>query len=333
MGDMAQEQAQEKLELEDMRNEMKDIKHQVKDAMGAMSEITSGANADMARQLGSGQNPVQEVHLFAGESILDAGNKKTSKILTYNGRMPGPEIHLREGDPVRIVLHNNLKTPTSLHFHGMILPQKVDGLPRAGNATTAAERFLKPDETFVYQFIAGSPGTYFYHPQIIHQEQRFKGMFGAIIVHPRLRTKEANKELVLFLSKQETGLASPTANAEVVYLINDKTAPFAPPLDVHNGERVRLHVINNMDEAVPLHLSGHRFEVIAQNGSDPMEPHTMRDTIMVNPADRIDLEFAANNPGVWSLASELPKQNASPRFPGGMAMVVRYTEVSAPQSK
>ncbi len=330
MGDMAQEQAQEKLELEDMRNEMKDIKGQVKDAMGAMSQLTSGANADMARQLGSGQNPVQEVHLFAGESVFDAGNKKTSKILTYNGKMPGPEIHLREGDPARIVLHNNLKTPTSMHFHGMILPQKVDGLPRAGSATTAPERFLKPDETFVYQFIAGAPGTYFYHPQIIHQDQRFKGMFGAIIVHPRLRTKEVNKEMVLFLSRQETGAPG---TGENVYLINDKTAPFAPPLNVLNGERVRLHVINNMDEAVPLHLSGHRFEVIAQNGSDAMEPHITRDTITVNAADRVDLEFAANNPGVWSLASELPKQNANPRFPGGLAMVVRYTEVSAPQAK
>ena len=96
-----------------------------------------------------------------------------------------------------------------------------------------------------------------------------------------------------------------------------------------NGERVRLHVINTLDEAVPLHLSGHRFEVTGINGSDPLEPRIVRDTITINPSDRVDLEFTANNPGVRSLASELPKQNSNNgRFPSGLAMIVRYSELT-----
>ncbi|MFA6207868.1 MAG: multicopper oxidase family protein [Candidatus Obscuribacterales bacterium] len=339
IGDMAQEQAQEKLELEDMRNEMKDIKGQVRDAMGAMSELTKNQDG-FAAGPGQQQMNVREIHLFAREANLEAGtetgaNKDTIKALTYNGKIPGPEIHARQGEAVRIILHNNLKAPTSLHFHGLMVPHKVDGLPRAGSSTAAPERFLKPEESFVYQFIANQAGTFFYHPQIIHQDQRFKGMFGAIIVHPRLPTKEVNKELVLFLSKAETLANTDKANAEKtgvskhVYLINGKTAPFVPALEVLNGERVRLHIINTLDEAVPLHLSGHRFEVTAINGSDPLEPRVVRDTIAVNPSDRIDVEFAANNPGVWSLASELPKQNSNNgKFPGGMAMIVRYSELT-----
>jgi FtsP/CotA-like multicopper oxidase with cupredoxin domain len=339
IGDMAQEQAQEKLELEDMRNEMKDIKGQVRDAMGAMSELTKNQDG-LSTGPGQQQMNVREIHLFAREANLEAGtetgaNKDTFKALTYNGKIPGPEIHARQGEAVRIILHNNLKAPTSLHFHGLMVPHKVDGLPRAGSSNAAPERFLKPEESFVYQFIANQPGTFFYHPQIIHQDQRFKGMFGAIVVHPRLPTKEVNKELVLFLSRAETIANTDKANAEKtgvskhVYLINGKTAPFVPALEVLNGERVRLHIINTLDEAVPLHLSGHRFEVTAINGSDPLEPRVVRDTITVNPSDRIDVEFAANNPGVWSLASELPKQNSNNgKFPGGIAMIVRYSELT-----
>ncbi|CAN5393443.1 hypothetical protein BH11CYA1_BH11CYA1_17300 [soil metagenome] len=346
IGDMAQEQAQEKVELEDMRNEMRDIKGQVRDAMGAMSELTGAQNTN--GQNGPSQPvKVREVHLFAREATLEAGSetgasKNTIKALTYNGKIPGPEIHVRQGEAVRIVLHNNLKTPTSLHFHGIIAPHKVDGLPRAGGATAAPERFLKAEDSFVYQFIANQPGTFFYHPQIIHQEQRFKGMFGAIVVHPRLPTKEVNKELVLFLSRADissnssigsnnsaSAAASSAQATKHCYLINGKEAPFVPALEVLNGERVRLRVINTLDEPVPLHLSGHRFEVTAINGSDPLEPRVVRDTVTINPSDRIDLEFAANNPGVWSLASELPKQNSNNgKFPGGIAMIVRYSEVT-----
>ncbi len=342
IGDMAQEQAQEKLELEDMRNEMRDIKGQVRDAMGAMSELTNQGQAGIPGP-GPGQVNVREIHLFAREANLEVGsetgaNKDTIKALTYNGKIPGPEIHVRQGEAVRIVLHNNLKSPasTSLHFHGLLTPHKVDGLPRAGGPSAAPERFLKTEDSFVYQFIAAQPGTFFYHPQIIHQDQRFKGMFGAIVVHPRLPTKEVNKELVLFLSKAEAiaketkpELATTSATAKHFYLINGKTAPFIPALEVLNGERVRLHVINTLDEAVPLHLSGHRFEVTGINGSDPLEPRIVRDTITINPSDRVDLEFTANNPGVWSLASELPKQNSNNgRFPSGIAMIVRYSELT-----
>ncbi|MDP3510516.1 MAG: multicopper oxidase family protein [Candidatus Melainabacteria bacterium] len=344
IGDMAQEQAQEKLELEDMRNEMKDIKGQVRDAMGAMSALTNQGQA--LPNSGPQQMNVREIHLFAREANLEVGaesgaNKATIKALTYNGKIPGPEIHVRQGEAVRIVLHNNLKNPalsTSLHFHGLIAPHKVDGLPRAGGATTAPERFLKADDSFIYQFIANQTGTFFYHPQIIHQDQRFKGMFGAIIVHPRLPTKEADKELVLFLSSAEAipKEAKPESGttAKHLYLVNGKTAPFIPALEVLNGERVRLHIINTLDQAVPLHLSGHRFEVTGINGSDPLEPRVIRDTITINPSDRIDLEFTANNPGVWSLASELPGQNSNNgKFPGGIAMIVRYSELTPPPAQ
>ena len=89
-----------------------------------------------------------------------------------------------------------------------------------------------------------------------------------------------------------------------------------------------MRIVNAGQESIPLSLSGHRFEVVSVNGNDPLEPHTFRDTITLNPADRYDLEWTANNPGVWSLASERYDQNTKDgKFPGGIACVVRYHKV------
>jgi FtsP/CotA-like multicopper oxidase with cupredoxin domain len=100
-------------------------------------------------------------------------------------------------------------------------------------------------------------------------------------------------------------------------------------MELRQGERVRLRIVNASPEAVPLHLSGHRFEVISTNGSDVLEPHVFRDTVTVNPSDRVELEFTADNPGVWSLASELMTQASNQgHFPGGIACVVRYSGVA-----
>jgi FtsP/CotA-like multicopper oxidase with cupredoxin domain len=108
--------------------------------------------------------------------------------------------------------------------------------------------------------------------------------------------------------------------------MNGKAAPAIPPIELRQGERVRLRVVNAGQHAIPLYLSGHRFEVMSINGSDNLEPHVYRDTITLNPSDRVDLSFAADNPGVWSFASELLEQASNEgKFPGGIACVVRYS--------
>lgn len=315
MADLAQEQAAEKAEMEDMKKELRDIKGEVRNAMGAMSQLNLNGPALL-------NAPVREYHLFAKAATLDCGGGQNINALTYNGKIPGPEIHVGEGEILKIVLHNQLTVPTSLHFHGLMLPHKIDGLPRSKGQV---ERFVKPGESHVYQFPAGQAGTYFYHPQIVQQDQRYKGMYGALIIHPRLPGRNIDKDMVLILAKQEEA-------GKKIYLVNGRTSPYIAALDLKNGERVRLRVINNLDEAVPLHLSGHKLEVTGSNGSDPMEPKIIRDTVNIGPADRMDLEFSANNPGVWSLASELPQQNTSQgKFPGGIAIVVRYNELKEEQ--
>ncbi len=112
-----------------------------------------------------------------------------------------------------------------------------------------------------------------------------------------------------------------------LFLCNGKSAQSIPPLELKNGERIRLRMVNASQQACPFSLTGHRLEIVSQNGSDPIEPHVIRDTITIHPGERMDLEFTADNPGVWSLSSmNMSQCSFNGQFPGGFAMVVRYPE-------
>jgi FtsP/CotA-like multicopper oxidase with cupredoxin domain len=198
---------------------------------------------------------------------------------------------------------------------------------------------LEPGQGYAYQFMAKQPGTYFYHPQVNNADEKAEGMSGILIVEPRDKEKTFDKEILVVLSDlnaREGGAQSATRYRAVppgqpgalhFSLMNGKCAPAIAPIELRRGERVRLRVVNAGQQSVPLYLSGHRFEVIAVNGSDALEPHTFRDTVTVNPSDRYDLEFTADNPGVWSLASESYAQTTQDgKFPAGIACVVRYVD-------
>lgn len=380
-GDLAEEQAKEKEEIKDMKKEMGNINSTIDDALGDLN--------DLSNQLKQRQNQEQnakEFHLFARESDWETYSGSTVRCLTYNGKIPGPAITVTEGDFVKIVLHNQMKTSTSLQFHGIISPHSVSGIPRSGAG------LVEPNQSFAYQFIAKQAGTFWYHPQLVHPNQKQLGLYGAIIVNPKMRSKPYDQDITLIFSemrktnvdgsahsghsthatshagatasttshrgatragrsgtssteevKQETAGHNYTALAwthgsippsvETDYLINGKPAPNIPAIELRKGQRIRVRLINAGQEAVPLQLGGHRMEIIAQNGGDRLEPHTFRDTITLNPSERIDIDFSANNPGVWSLASESAHQSTNKgKFPGGMACILRYSELKARQS-
>lgn len=349
MDDVAAEQAKEKIELENMKGELKGIKGEVNGAIDSMGQLSNMLNQRAA-------NPAKEYHLFAREAFVDVGGGVKVKAVTYNGTIPGPQLDVSEGQPIRIVLHNQMKVPTSLHFHGLIVPHNVDGLPRAKSSAAPApsgskassggsifstaggaptiplpERFVKPGESYGFQFVPQGAGTYFYHPQIVHMEQRLRGMYGALIVHPHT-AKQADLDQVLFIgelkNENEPAIGPDGLPRKPIYIVNGKTAPNIPPIEVRNGERVRLRLVNVCEEAVPLHLTGHKMEIVSNNGSDLLEPQVFRDTVTLNPGERMDVEFTAGNIGVWSLASEKISQTTSAgKFPGGIALFVRYQEM------
>jgi len=343
-GSLGEDQAHEKMELDDMRNEMNSIKGITKNAVDQLNKINTKDAKSNAR----------EFHLICKEGSMEVFPGTKVNCLTYNGHIPGPVIRVHEGDLVRVVVHNQMTMATSLHFHGLVLPQSVDGLPRRDGG------LVRPGDTYSYQFVAQPAGTYWYHPQIVHSEEKVRGMYGALIVDSKETAPD--EEFVLMLgeldavvSGNSAGGATHTAhstapeadaasstwtavtpskfanfngNKRVFCLVNGQSAPAIPPIEVVQGKKVRLRIINASQRAVPIHLSGHKLEVVNING-EPIQSQAGRDTVNVGPSDRVDVEFTADNPGVWSLGSELYEQtNNEGRFPGGIAMVVRYVDAS-----
>lgn len=98
---------------------------------------------------------------------------------TFNGTVPGPTIRVKEGDTIRVVVKNSLPEETAIHWHGLHLPNKMDGVP------SFTQNAIKPGQTFTYQFIANHAGTYMYHSHFNSIEQIDKGLYGLLVIDPR----------------------------------------------------------------------------------------------------------------------------------------------------
>ena len=102
----------------------------------------------------------------------------------YNSQVPGPRIHIGQGDHVRINVANGLPEETTVHWHGLILPNQMDG------PAEITQRPILPGETYTYEFTVEQHGTYFYHPHAKPDRTQALGLYGALIIDPtKPRTK------------------------------------------------------------------------------------------------------------------------------------------------
>ena len=131
-------------------------------------------------------------HLTLGEQRVNFTGK--NRIATaINGTVPGPTLRWREGDRVTLKVTNNLPVTSSIHWHGMILPTNMDGVPNLSYGG------IKSGQSFTYQFNVQQSGTYWYHSHSGYQEQT--GMYGAIVIEPRQRDPyQYDRDYVVMLS-------------------------------------------------------------------------------------------------------------------------------------
>ena len=199
----------------------------------------------------------------------------------YNGQVPGPEIRVRQGDKIKVVLRNQLPESTVIHFHGLTVPNAMDGVP------FITQPPVRPGETFTYAFtIVDGPGTYMYHSHENSTEQVGKGLLGAFIVEPKKRGWNVEQTLVL-------------NDAALGFTLNGKGFPATAPILAKLGQRVLVRFINEGQMLHPMHLHGFHFTVVATDGH-PVAPY-LKDTLVVAPGERYDVLFTANNPGIWAL--------------------------------
>ncbi len=209
---------------------------------------------------------VKEFHLVAEPVLRELAPGMQARLWGYNGASPGPTIEAVEGDRVRIFVTNRLPEHTTVHWHGLLLPNGMDGV---GGLTQPQ---IPPGKTFVYEFTMLRPGTHMYHPHADEMVQMAMGMMGLFIVHPKNpRQMAVDRDFAFLLASYaiEPGSAVPRV-AEMtdfnLWTWNSRVFPGIDPLVARTGDRVRIRVGNLTMTNHPIHLHGPHFEVTGTDG-------------------------------------------------------------------
>jgi FtsP/CotA-like multicopper oxidase with cupredoxin domain len=225
----------------------------------------------------------------------------------YNGTMPGPQIRVTEGEKVRIVFTNNLPESTAIHFHGLVVPNKVDGVP------FITQPPVKPGETYTYEFVAKTPGSHMYHAHHNSTKQVGKGLLGAFIVYPKdagyFAMSDFAREYLLILNDSNGG-----------FTLNGKGFPATAPLTAKVGEKILIRYMNEGLTIHPMHLHGFPMTVIAKDGW-PQQPWKC-DTLNIAPGERWDVVVEPDEPGVWAFHCHILAHAESEHGMFGMVTVL-----------
>ena len=264
------------------------------DEMDAMHE--AGIKAFPAATAGLGGQPLEyeldgDVKVFKLTCQVvpewEYSPGKYAEAWTYNGVTPGPEIRVTEGDTVRIEVTNEMHESTAVHWHGLMLPNSMDGVP------FITQPPIKPGETFVYEFPirAGNAGSHMYHSHHNSAEQVTKGLLGAFIVEPKDPSSRPafDREFTMVLNDGPIG----------GFTLNGKGFPATQPIVAKLGEKVLIRYMNEGLMIHPMHLHGMPMTVIAQDGYLLPQPYVC-DTLNIAPGQRFEAIVDATELGIWA---------------------------------
>ncbi|HWA76308.1 MAG TPA: copper oxidase [Polyangiaceae bacterium] len=245
---------------------------------------------------------VKVFHLVAEELWHEFASGLKAQCWGYNGRVHGPTLEASEGDRVRVYVTNKLPAPTTVHWHGVYLPNGMDGV---GGLT---QRAIKPGETFKYEWTFRQHGTFMYHSHHDEMTQMALGLMGMIAVHPRQQSASyrVDRDFALLLSEWRIrpGTSRPDPNEMTefnVLTMNARVFPGTAPLVCKLGERVRIRLgnLSAMDHH-PIHLHGHRFKLVETDGGAlPASAQWPEASVLVPVGSTRTIEFIADAPGDW----------------------------------
>jgi FtsP/CotA-like multicopper oxidase with cupredoxin domain len=221
----------------------------------------------------------------------------------YNGRVNSTVIEAVEGERIRIYVTNRLPVATSVHWHGLYLPNGMDGV---GGLT---QPYIKAGETAKYEWTLRQYGSFMFHSHHDEMTQMGMGLVGMFVVHPRNPSPEyrVDRDFSLMISEWsvKAGTARPNTLTPTDFNIltfNGKVFPSTAPLVCKTGDRVRLRLGNlgAMDHH-PIHIHGYHFRTSATDGEDiPLSAQWPETTVLVAVGQTRNVEFIADAPGDWA---------------------------------
>ena len=323
---------------------------------------------------------VKEFRLFIDIYQQEFAPKMKIHTLAFNNQVPGPEIRVKKGDKVRVIFENRTDLNHTIHWHGMHVPWRMDGVPYV------TQMPVMPGQEFVYEFVAEPYGTHFYHCHwgtLLHMQS---GMYGTIImeddddpikkIFPYKREytlvysshdtnfirKELNTMLVrmkerkylmkngrfdkeqfaLFNSKEEldesikNGYQPPYVTnrrsaSELPqpnwFTVNGKSYPSTPNLYIKEGENIRVRLINAGTEEHHLHLHGHDFWLVCDDGLAIPQPWQMN-TLSLSPGKTHDIIIEGTNRGIWTFHDhDTRRVTNNGLYPGGNLLALVYEDL------
>lgn len=247
----------------------------------------------------------------------------------YNGIVPGPQIRVKNGQRVRIRFTNNLPVETTVHWHGIGVPNSMDGVPGV------TQQAISPGGRFTYEFIArpaGDPdggGTFLYHSHVDEDRQMSAGLAGAFVIDPKKRAAQYDVDRTLVVSEWSVNAATGRTRGVMdmegmlpnFFTINGKSFPDTEPIKVATGKPVLLRLVNAGQMSHPLHLHGTAFKVVARDGHSS-DDRGLRDSITLASGERADISFE-EPPGKWVFHCHIGHHLTNDgEGPGGLLTVV-----------
>ena len=244
----------------------------------------------------------KEFHLVAEPVRRQLAPGMTANLWGYNGQSPGPTIECVEGDKVRIFVTNRLPEHTTIHWHGILLPNGMDGV---GGLTQPQ---IPVGKTFVYEFQMKKSGTFMYHPHADEMVQMAMGMMGFIVVHPKdPKFMRVDRDFVFLINAYDIdpGSATPRVNTMLDFNLwswNSRVFPGIDPFVVRKGDRVRIRFGNLTMTNHTIHMHGYEIEVTCTDGGwVPKSARWPEVTVDVAIGQMRAFEFVADVPGDWAI--------------------------------
>ncbi len=239
------------------------------------------------------------------------GNK--IRMYAYNSQIPGPLIKAKQGSTVYVNFTNNLDVETTIHWHGIRLESKFDGV------VDISQKPVKPGESFLYKIYLPDEGIYWYHPHMREDLQQELGLYGNIFVEPKDKNyfNKVDKEIALFLDdiKMKGSDIEPFNNAFATFtmmgrfgnkmLLNGETNY---KLNVKKGETIRFYLTDSANtRTFNFMIENHKLKLIGSD-SGKYEKESIVDSIIMAPGERYIAEALFDKAGTYKIIHKTPQK-------------------------